>query len=65
MTASLTSNTDLDARNQTIADLFAISEEQLIYLPIHNQVLNWGMSENINFDVQPEDQPHFQFLTFN
>jgi peptide/nickel transport system substrate-binding protein len=36
-----------------------------MYLPIHNQVLNWGMKDGINFAVQPEDQPHFQFLTFN
>jgi len=27
--------------------------------------LNWGMRDNIEFDVQPEDQPHFQFLKFN
>ena len=35
-----------------------------MYLPIHNQVLNWGMKDKIDFAVQPEDQPHFQFLTF-
>ena len=40
-------------------------QAQQMYLPIHNQVLNWGMKDGINFAVQPEDQPHFQFLTFN
>jgi len=39
-------------------------QESQMYLPIHNQVLNWGMAKKIEFDVQPEDQPHFQFLSF-
>ncbi|MEM1287183.1 MAG: ABC transporter substrate-binding protein [Pseudomonadota bacterium] len=62
---SLASETDLDARNATIADIWAQVQEDVLYIPIHNQVLNWGMKDNINFPVQPEDQPHFKFLTFN
>ncbi len=37
-------------------------QEDQIYLPVHNQVLNWGMKDGIQFDVQPEDQPHFKYL---
>ena len=65
MIVSLESETDLAARDATIAKIWDIVQAEQVHLPIHNQVLNWGMSENINFDVQPEDQPHFQFLTFN
>ncbi|MBB26088.1 MAG: peptide ABC transporter substrate-binding protein [Geminicoccus sp.] len=65
MIVSLESETDLAARDATIAKIWEIVQAEQVHLPIHNQVLNWGMSENINFDVQPEDQPHFQFLTFN
>ena len=65
MIVSLESETDLAARDATIAQIWAKVQEDQIYLPIHNQVLNWGMRDNIVFDVQPEDQPHFQFLTFN
>ena len=64
MIVSLESETDLDARDATIAKIWAAVQEAQMYLPIHNQVLNWGMSKNIKFDVQPEDQPHFQFLSF-
>ncbi len=64
MIVSLESETNLNKRDETIARIWAEVQTAQIYLPIHNQVLNWGMSENINFDVQPEDQPHFQFLTF-
>lgn len=62
MIESLGSEVDLDKRNATIADIWATVQEQQIYLPIHNQVLNWGMKSNIDFPVQPEDQPHFKFL---
>jgi len=65
MVVSLESETDLDARNGTIGKIWAKVQEQQIYLPVHNQVLNWGMKDGINFDVQPEDQPHFKFLSLN
>ena len=65
MIVSLESETDLAARDATIAKIWEIVQAEQVPLPIHNQVLNWGMRENINFDVQPEDDPYFQFLTFN
>lgn len=62
---ALESETDLDKRNGIIADIWRQVQADQIYLPIHNQVLNWGMKDNVQFDVQPEDQPHFKYLTFN
>jgi len=65
MVVSLESETDLDARNETIGKIWAAVQEEQIYLPVHNQVLNWGMKDGIEFDVQPEDQPHFKFMSMN
>ena len=65
MIQSLGSEVDLDKRNETIAKIWQVVQDEQIYLPIHNQVLNWGMKSNIDFPVQPEDQPHFKFLKFN
>ncbi len=62
---SLSSETDMDARDATIAEIWNTVQEQTLYLPIHNQVLNWGMRGDIDFEVQPEDQPHFKFLSFS
>ena len=62
---SLASNTDEAARDATVAEIWAQVQDETLYLPIHHQVLNWGMKDNINFEVQPEDQPHFKFLTFD
>ena len=61
---ALESETDLAKRDGIIADIWRQVQADQIYLPIHNQVLNWGMKDNIQFDVQPEDQPHFKYLTF-
>ena len=65
MIASLTSNTDLEARNQTIADLFAMAEEELIYVPIHNQVLNWGVSDAWSMTVDADDSVKFKYFSLN
>ena len=62
---SLASETDLDVRNETIATIWQGVQAETLYLPIHNQILNWGMKQEVNFDVQPEDQPHFKFLTYS
>jgi peptide/nickel transport system substrate-binding protein len=62
MIASLTSNTDLEERNATIAALFEMAEEELIYLPIHNQVLNWGISDDWTTAVDADDQVKFKYF---
>ncbi len=65
MIVSLSSETDLEARNATIAELFAMSEEELIYLPIHNQVLNWGISDAWSSLVDADDQVLFKYFELN
>ncbi len=64
MIQGLESEVDLDKRNATIADIWNQVQSDTVYLPVHNQVLNWSMNDNIDFNVQPEDQPHFKYLTF-
>lgn len=65
MIVSLSSETDLEARNGVIADLWAMAEEELIYLPIHNQVLNWGISDTWSTLVDADDQVKFKYFELN
>jgi peptide/nickel transport system substrate-binding protein len=65
MIQSLASETDLSARNATIQAIWDDVQEQQLYLPIHHQVLNWGMSDAVGIDVSPEDDPKFKFFTMN
>ena len=61
---ALSSETDLEARDAMIGEIWQQVQADTLYLPIHDQVLNWGMSDGIEFEVQPEDQPHFKFLSY-
>ena len=61
---SLSSEVDTEVRNQTIAAIWEEVQSQILYLPIHHQVLDWGLRDDIEFVVQPENQPHLKFMTF-
>ena len=65
MIKSLASETNLEKRNATIGLIWHVIQDEIVYLPIHHQVLNWGMKKNIQTIVQPEDQPKFKYFTFN
>ncbi len=65
MIVSLSSETDLEVRNGTIADLFAMAQDELIYLPVHNQVLNWGISDAWTTLVDADDQVKFKYFELN
>ncbi len=60
---SLASNTDLDSRNADIAAIWRVVQDETLYIPIHHQVLNWGMAEGVGIDVDPEDQPKVKYFT--
>ncbi|WP_417524893.1 ABC transporter substrate-binding protein [Marinovum sp.] len=62
---SLASNTDLEARNKDIADIWRVVQDEQLYIPIHHQVLNWGMSEKVGIEVDPEDQPKVKYFTMD
>ncbi|MBK0400241.1 ABC transporter substrate-binding protein [Limibaculum sp. M0105] len=64
MIEGLASETDLAKRDAMIAEIWSTVQGETIYLPLHHQVLNWGMKTAIDFPVQPEDQPHFKYLTY-
>jgi peptide/nickel transport system substrate-binding protein len=61
---AMPSETDLKKRDKMIADVWKVVQDEVVYLPLHHQVLNWAMKDNIEFDVQGEDQPHFMYMTF-
>lgn len=60
---SLASNTDLKARNAEIAAIWRVVQDEQLYIPIHHQVLNWGMADGLGIEVDPEDQPKVKYFT--
>ncbi|MEO1139960.1 MAG: ABC transporter substrate-binding protein [Pseudomonadota bacterium] len=62
---SLSSETDLEARNATINEIWQVVQDEQLYIPIHHQVLNWGMTEKVVTEVSPEDDPKIKFFEMN
>ncbi|ETA51188.2 peptide ABC transporter substrate-binding protein [Rhodobacteraceae bacterium PD-2] len=62
---ALASNTDLEARDAEIAAIWRVVQDEALYIPIHHQVLNWGMAEKFGIEVDPEDQPKVKKFTVN
>ena len=63
--ASLSSEIDEAARDATVAEIWGAVQEETLYLPIHHQVLNWGMADEVGIEVSPEDDPKFKYFTMN
>ncbi len=62
---SLASETDLAKRDATIGEIWSQVQEDLLYLPIHHQVLNWGMANKVETPVSPDDRARFKYFTLN
>ncbi|MEO3386475.1 ABC transporter substrate-binding protein [Mesorhizobium sp. CAU 1741] len=62
---SLGTQTDLEARDATIAEIWEVVKADRVLLPIHNQVLAYAMKDNINLAVHPENQPMMNTVTFD
>lgn len=64
LSRALPTETDLDARNAKIARAWEIVQDEIVYLPVHHQVLNWAVRQDINFAVQSQNQPMLKYLSF-
>ncbi|MGY6534268.1 MAG: ABC transporter substrate-binding protein [Pararhodobacter sp.] len=64
MIRSLATETDLEARDATVAAIWDQVMEDRIFLNVHNQLLAYAMRDGINLEVHPENQPHMATVTF-
>ncbi|MEM7463004.1 MAG: ABC transporter substrate-binding protein [Pseudomonadota bacterium] len=62
---SLASNTDLESRNADIAEIWRVIQDEQLYIPIHHQVINWAMADNVGIEVDPENQPMIKHAPLN
>lgn len=62
---ALASETDIPKRDGMVSDIWQVVQDEVIYIPVHHQVLNWGLKSNIAAEVQPEDQPKVKYFTVN
>ena len=62
---ALASETDLAKRNGMIANIWSAVQNDQLYIPIHHQVLNWGMADKVDTVVAPDDTAKFKYFKLN
>ncbi|MEQ6203380.1 ABC transporter substrate-binding protein [Sulfitobacter sp. HNIBRBA2951] len=58
----LASETDLDKRNAMISEIWEVVQSEALYVPIHHQVLNWGMTSRVDTVVAADDTAQFKYF---
>ena len=61
---SLGTETDLEARAATVAEIWEVVKADRVLLPVHNQVLAYAMRDDITLPVHPENQPNMTTVVF-
>lgn len=65
ITERLGTEADQKVRDQLIAEAFQIAHEKNYYIPMHQQSLAWGASENVKLAQRADNQMLFRFVTKN
>ncbi|MBU3732255.1 MAG: hypothetical protein FGM26_12035 [Beijerinckiaceae bacterium] len=61
---TLNSETDTAKRNQTIADIWKVLKDEVIYIPVHNQMLAYAMKPTIDIPVDVSNTPKLKAVQF-
>ena len=64
MIQSLSSETDIAKRNDTIAKIWAILHKDVVYIPLHHQALAYGMKGDLDIPVDVSNQPKLKMISF-
>jgi peptide/nickel transport system substrate-binding protein len=61
---SLNSETDTAKRNATIAEIWKVLKDDVVYIPIHNQTLAYAMKKNVDIPVDVSNTPKLKMVKF-
>lgn len=62
---SLAEETDLERRDATIAEIWSTLQTEQIYIPVHNQVIAWGMKATLDARVHPDNTIWIKDIRFS
>ncbi len=62
---ALASETDLPKRDAMINEIWQVVQNEALYVPIHHQVLNWGMKSKVDTIVAADDTAKFKYFKMN
>ncbi len=63
MTKAIAAEVDLEKRDAMIAEMWEIAKADVVYLPIHHQMLNWAMAKDVGAAVDADDQVKVKYFT--
>ena len=55
--------TDLAKRDGMIEEVWDAANGDIVYLPLHHQVIAWGMSDKLDLPIVANDSPRFYWAT--
>lgn len=61
---AIATETDFDKRDAMIAEAWQISVDDVVYLPLHHQVIAWAMSDNVSVPIAGDNFVRFHNATF-
>ena len=63
ITAAIATEIDLDKRTAMIDEAWTEVRKDMPYIPVHHQVIAWGMSENVDAPIGADDTLRPRFVT--
>lgn len=64
LTAAMETTIDLAKRDALIAEAWKIVKEDMVYIPLHHQVITWVLRDKIEMPIEPQDSPQFAWARF-
>ena len=61
LTDAMPVTVDLKKRDAMIAEAWKHVKGANAYLPLHHQVIVWGMSKKLDLPIRADDSPHFRW----
>jgi len=61
LTAQIEATIDLDERDAMIAEAWDIVQSDIVYVPLHHQVITWAMKETLEMPIEAQDSPQFRW----
>ena len=61
LTAAMAVTADRKRRDAIVAEAWKIAKHDIVYLPLHHQVIVWGMSKKLDLPMRADDAAYFRW----
>ena len=61
---TLATEVDLAKRDELIQKVWDTARADVVYLPLHHQVIAWGLRDTLDMPIVPNDSPQFRWANF-